>query len=125
MKLRPHHLLCLPNFIGEGYDDAFCANMAACKRKLAAEGVFELTAGADELCAACPHRRGEDCDAREKVARYDAAAVRLLGLEPGQRYDAAALFARVRAEIFTPGRLAEICPDCEWFHLCERLNRER
>ena len=125
MKLRAHHLLCLPNFIGEGYSDAFTANMAAQKRRLAAEGGFTLTEGADDICAACPHRRGESCVSQDKVSRYDAAVRRLLGLEPGKSYRAAALEERVRSEIFKKHRLAEICGDCEWYPLCASLTGER
>ena len=125
MKLRPHHLLCLPNFVGEGYDDAFTANMAAQKRRFAETGRFTLADGADEVCAACPHRRGNGCVSQEKVSRYDAAVRRLLGLEPGKSYSAAALEARLRAEIFEKHRLAEICGDCEWYPLCARLTGER
>lgn len=124
MKLRAHHLLCLPNFIGEGYDDAFTANMAAQKRRLAEEGRFTLTWGADDICAACPNRCGADCVTQEKVARYDAAVCRLLGLVPNCRFDAAALEKRVREEIFRAGRLGEICGDCEWYPLCARLAGE-
>ena len=121
MKLRAHHLLCLPNFIGEGYSDGFTANMAAQKRRLAAEGVFTLAESADDICAACPHRRGGDCASREKVRRYDAAVCALLGLTSGEEYDAAVLNERVRAELFEAHRLAEICGDCEWYSLCADL----
>ena len=121
MRLRAHHLLCLPNFIGEGYSDAFCVNMAAQKRRLAEEGRFVLASGGDEICAACPNRRGGGCVSGEKVARYDAAVSALLGLEPGRDYDAAALETRVRKEIFEKHRLGEVCGDCEWYPLCARL----
>ncbi len=124
MRLRAHHLLCLPNFIGEGYDDAFTANMAAQKRRLAEEGRFTLTEGADDICAACPNRRGGTCVSQEKVSRYDAAVCRLLGLVPNCRFDAAALEARVRAEIFEQHRLRAVCGDCEWYPLCARLTGE-
>ena len=121
MKLRAHHLLCLPNFIGEGYNSDFTANMAEQKRRLTREGAFLLTGGADDLCAACPNRQGEGCRTQEKVARYDAAVCRLLSLQPGGRYDFAALEKRVREDIFEKGRLGEICGDCAWYELCARL----
>lgn len=124
MKLRAHHLLCLPNFIGEGYSDAFSANMTAQKRRLAEKGRFTLASGADAICAACPKRRGGDCVSQEKVLRYDAAVCLLLGLEPGREYEAAALERRVREEIFKAGRLGAICGDCEWYSLCARLTGE-
>ena len=123
MKLRAHHLLCLPNFIGEGYSDSFTANMAAQKRRLASEGAFTLVEVADDICSACPNRRGEDCASQEKVRRYDAAV--LLGLTPGERCDAAALEKRVKAELFETHRLYEICGDCEWYPLCAGLIGEK
>ena len=125
MKLRAHHLLCLPNFIGEGYSDTFCANMAAQKRRLAAEGAFTLVDGVDDICAACPHRGGEDCASLEKVRRFDAAVRALLGLTPGGKYEAAALGERVRAEILEAHRLHEVCGDCEWYSLCAGLIGEK
>lgn len=121
MRLRPHHLLCLPNFVGEGYDGAFCANMAEQKRRLAEEGFFTLCEGADEVCAACPNGRDGLCAFQEKVGRYDQAVCGILGLAPDSRYDAAELEKRVREEIFQKGRLGEICGDCEWFPLCSGL----
>lgn len=124
MKLRAHHLLCLLNFVGEGYSDAFTANMAACRRELEAEDVFALCEGTDEICAACPHRRGARCDAEEKVLRYDAALSRLLGLRAGERYAASALRERIRTEVFAARRLREICGDCEWYGLCAGLIEE-
>ena len=121
MRLRPHHLLCLPNFVGEGYDGAFCANMAEQKRRLAETGRITLIDGADEVCAACPNERGWFCAFQDKVRRYDRAVCGILGLVPTLRYDAAELEKRVREEIFEAGRLEEICGDCEWFPLCSGL----
>ena len=124
MKLRAHHLLCLPNFIGEGYSDAFTVNMAARKRQLAAEGGFTLAEGADDVCAACPNGRGWFCAFQDKVWRYDRAVCRILGIVPNCCYDASALEKRVREEIFEKHRLREICGDCEWYPLCARLTGE-
>ena len=121
MRLRAHHLLCLMNFIGEGYSDGFTRNMAACRRRLEAEDAFTLARGADDICAACPHRRGEGCVSQEKVLRYDAALEGLLGLARGERCSAAALQRRIRTEIFESGGLREICGDCEWYPLCAEI----
>jgi hypothetical protein len=125
MKLRPHHLLCLLNFVGEGYDDAFCANMAEQKRRFAEAGRFTLFDGGDDVCAACPNERGWFCAFQDKVRRYDLAVCRALSLVPNCRYDAAAVEKRVREEIFEAHRLGEICGDCEWYPLCARLIGEK
>lgn len=121
MKIRPHHLLCLPNFIGKGYDNAFAANMAQKKAQLEAEDIFTLAALCDDICAACPNRSGEWCETQEKVTRYDGAVTRALELTAGDTYSYAALQQRVAAEIFDQGRLQDICGDCEWFSLCEEI----
>ena len=125
MNLRPHHLLCLPNFIGEGYGDAFCANMAAKKALLEREDRFTPVCGCDGVCAACPHRQGDRCDAEEKVTRYDNAVRELLDLSPGVPCSYRELTDRVKREIFAPGRLREICGDCQWADLCERIIGEK
>ena len=125
MKLRPHHLLCLPNFVGKGYDDGFSANMAAQKRRLEAEDVFTSAEGCDEICAACPNRQGDRCLAEDKAERYDAAVRRALGLAEGQRCSYAELRRRVEEEIFSAGRLGGICGDCEWHSLCVSLIRQK
>lgn len=113
--LRYHHLLCLPRFVGEGYSDSFCANMAKVKAWLLAspgpllspdgswnlEGLH-LVEGPDMVCAACPNLVDGVCSSQEKVARYDAA---------------------VRHHV-QQGRLPllqDVCRDCSWFELCRSI----
>ncbi len=119
MKLRAHHLLCLQTFVGEGYSDAFCANMAEQKRRAAEENRFVLADGCDDICQACPERRGKLCRSREKVSRYDAAVIARLGLCAGEELSWRAVSERVRDEIFRPGLLPAVCGDCQWQSLCQ------
>ena len=121
MKLRAHHLLCLQNFVGEGYSDAFCANMAEQKRRAAGEDRFILEDGCDDICQACPERRGKLCRTQEKVARYDAAVAAHLGLRAGEALSWRAVSERVRSEIFRPGLLPAVCGDCQWQSLCQKI----
>jgi hypothetical protein len=110
--VRYHHLLCLPRFVGKGYGDAFCANMASVKAQLEAAGILEdgwidpslvtLVEGVDDVCTACPHWLGNRCESEEKVRAYDATVKRLLdeGVKP------------------TP---PQVCSDCGWYSLCKDL----
>ena len=96
MKLRPHHLLCLQKYTGKGYDEAFTAHMNGLLGRLAAhpEEEGQLTEGADDLCAACPHNAGGRCDSQEKVTRMDRGVLAALDLSYGQRDSWGALARR-------------------------------
>lgn len=118
ISIRPHHGLCLAFFQGKGYSDAFVENMTRVKRALEAQGQVCLTAGADRICAACPNHSGEACTAEEKVNRYDREVLSRCGLEPGDILSYRDFAERVRRYILEPGRREDVCPDCQWSHLC-------
>lgn len=118
-ELRPHHALCIGFFRGSGYSDAFVENMTAIVAALhASDPLLTLHCGSDRICRACPHDRHGVCESAEKVSRYDAAALRLLGLSEGATLRRSELCELVRTRILAPGRLGEVCGDCQWFSLC-------
>ena len=85
MKLRPHHLLCVQKYTGNGYDDAFAAGMDALIRRLAArpDTAVTLVEGRDDLCASCPHMAGNRCSSGEKVNRLDRGVLETCGFSAG------------------------------------------
>ena len=118
-ELRPHHVLCVGFFRGKGYSEAFVANMAAFIGALRAQNpLLSLRGAPDALCKSCPHNRGGVCDSADKVARYDAAVLRLLALDEGASLRWPELTARVRERILDPGKLGEVCGDCQWHGIC-------
>ena len=120
-ELRPHHALCVGFFRGKGYSEAFVANMAAFIGALRAQNpLLSLRGVPDALCKSCPHNRGGVCDSADKVARYDAAVLRLLNLDEGASLCWPELSARVREHILAPGKLAAVCGDCQWYDICSR-----
>ena len=120
-ELRPHHALCAGFFRGKGYSEAFVANMAQVVATLrASDPLLTLRSAADPLCGSCPHNRGGVCESADKVARYDAAVLRLLGLRDGAALRRSELSARVRERILAPGRLGEVCGDCQWYEICSQ-----
>ncbi|RBP95650.1 hypothetical protein DFO80_102188 [Rhodobacter sp. 140A] len=117
LHYRPHHFLCSLGFEGKGYSDAFTANMTEIVigrlRTAAGPGVeIEVTAGADDICAPCPARRGEGCDSAATIDRLDAAHARALGLRPGDRLNWGETLERMRA--LPAETLNEICAPCQW-----------
>ena len=120
-ELRPHHALCVGFFQGKGYSEAFVENMASVIGALrASDPLLTLRSAADPLCGSCPHNRGGVCKSADKVARYDAAVLRLLGLRDGAALRWSELSARVRERILAPDRLGEVCGDCQWYEICSQ-----
>ena len=124
VHLRPHHGVCLLNFRGKGYSDAFSQNMAAMQERLFAhpEEDICITKGADDLCAQCPNRRGAACTS-EHPPIFDENVLRMTGLSYGQ-----VLTWEDFSEATRPislYQLEESCLDCEWLELCKSIAAER
>lgn len=88
IRLRGHHLFCCTLFQGSGYDGTFASRMAQILERLQAGEEICLVEGCDDVCAACPNRRGEAGCAlgTENVARRDAAARQATGVSLGEEF---------------------------------------
>ncbi len=100
IKLRYHHLLCVPRFEGKGYSEDFCRNLADIKERLNTEN-YMLTDSADDICAACPNLINGICKDNKKVSAYDRAVKEALKSN------------RELTPLF-------ICSDCQWFPVCSK-----
>lgn len=116
--LRPHHGLCMAYFVGEGYSDAFSRHMGEVLAALLAGGTVRLHSGVDQVCGACPERRGALCRKPEQVARYDRLVLQLCGLREGAVLPFSAFTALVQERIIAPGLRESICGGCQWDRLC-------
>jgi hypothetical protein len=115
IRLRPHHLLCLVAFQGEGYSPKFIAQALGLQRALlAADTVVELVEGPDDLCDGCPEMKKEcvSISGDAGVGGLDRAASDLLGIAPGRRR-ASELLQSLK-ETFSPERGYKICAGCSW-----------
>lgn len=118
-ELRAHHALCIGFFRGAGYSPAFVENMTAIVGTLrASDPLLTLRSAADGVCRACPRNCGGTCGSEDRVSRYDAAVLRLLGLAEGAVLRRSALESLTRERITGAGRLGEVCGDCQWFAIC-------
>ena len=114
-ELRVHHLLCIPLFRGYGYSDGFCENMAACIRRLCADGgkPVVLTDHADDICAGCPHRDGNGGCTQDSVVQKDRALAGRLKLIVGNTYTFPQLM-EVAEQNLTEKMFDESCESCRW-----------
>ena len=119
--LRGHHLVCLHFYDGEGYDDAFIKNLEDTLRS--AEGdEIEISAGADDVCAACLHLKGGSCmqadNADEAIRKMDSRALALLGHSV---YDTVGWnVLRDKISGIFPEWYSLYCKGCGWRKACEQ-----
>ena len=125
MKLRPHHLLCVQKYTGNGYDDAFAAGMDALIRRLAArpDTAVTLVEGRDDLCTSCLHMAGNRCDSEEKVNRLDRSVLETCGFSAGETRSWSTLARTAREQVLEKDTFVKVCGCCEWFELCRNTRR--
>lgn len=101
IKLRYHHLMCVPRFSGKGYSSEFCNNMQKIKESMQFSE-FTLVEECDDICAACPNNIGGICREESTVSRYDKMVKDALE----------------RGEAPQPEK---ICCDCVWYGICKNI----
>lgn len=118
--IRPHHGLCLQFFEGKGYSEDFAVHMGHIKDALEKGKKIRITAGADDICAKCPNRRGNGCVSDEKVEEYDSRVLKACGLKYGETLSWEELARRVGKKIISGVGREKICPDCQWSSICKK-----
>ncbi|TCW60117.1 DUF1284 domain-containing protein [Treponema sp. J25] len=111
--LRPHHLLCLPRFQGEGYSPAFVEHLKRLIDQLVQDGQCIIHFGMDQLCEGCPNNHQGRCVSEEKVQHFDRAVIRLLQLE--ERLYTCAEIGMLLQQHLTEEQFNGICSSCQWF----------
>ncbi|MBR4573350.1 MAG: DUF1284 domain-containing protein [Lachnospiraceae bacterium] len=122
MNIRPHHLLCVQNYVGYGYNDEFTHHMDQIVEALSADAEVTIREGCDDICSACPHNIENTCRSLEKVDRMDNRIVDACGLTYNARRTWKELKRLVGKRIFDDGRFDEICSSCQWYDLCAGQN---
>lgn len=120
LTIRPHHGLCMQFFAGEGYSNAFVANMKTTLDWLNdnPDTPFMLLSETDIICGHCPNKIGNQCKTQEKVARYDRLCLQLCGFENISQTTWNIYSSAVKVNIIEAGKLDEVCSDCEWHSSC-------
>ncbi|MCK4718711.1 MAG: DUF1284 domain-containing protein [Thermoplasmata archaeon] len=123
LHLRPHHLLCLPRFRGEGYSPRFVERAAELAKALERERTrVILEEGADDLCGACP-LLGERCGSagHQLAEKLDKRVLEATGLRVSEEILAKEALDRV-AEVLPTVR--GVCIGCQWLELCLKIEGE-
>lgn len=115
-KVRGHHLLCLMNFHGLGYNKEFISNFKELLDKLSSH-LMVLTAECDDICFSCPYREGSKCvkkaDEELRLKEKDKKLLRRLDLELGAQISIHEARRRIKQRL-SLSEVLKFCRDCEW-----------
>lgn len=124
-KIRAHHLLCLLNFGGGGYNREFIENMEKVVKRLRSNLAFPIrvTTEVDIICSVCPHQKGGRClkkeNSEKKIKNQDLKIIKKLGLKPGGKLPIIRAWQEIEQKIL-PEDLSEICQGCQWLKYCSQ-----
>ena len=127
IRLRPHHLLCMLTYKGEGYSPEFIANCDWLIRQFAAGNEpVEIVSGPDDICA--PLIAGGDCHCfNESVLERDQKAAQQLSSLLGEPVVPGAVLELTGARLgmlrsaFRNGDIRAACEECPWKELCDGI----
>ena len=120
INLRPHHALCAQFFEGKGYSEQFVAHMYGVLSALERGACVTIADGCDCICIGCPNNRNGVCETDEKVKAIDRRVMEAMGLSYGETLSWRELSALAKERVILPGRLSDVCRDCEWIDVCTR-----
>ena len=120
--LRPHHLMCMQNFVGKGYSQDFTDNMTNIINYLKAHAddkIIKITFDEDNLCSKCPNRGLGKCLV---ATQHDKGYFNALHIDINKKYswnDVKQLINQhINYKVFT-----NICSNCRWFYICNEIQQ--
>ena len=125
MRLRAHHLLCIQLFDGHGYDERFTSHMKDVIRDLTNETKITVIQECDDICSHCPNREENRCKSYKKVQNLDRNVIKATGISPEKELSPKEASSLVKEKILKTGMFDDICSECEWYELCEKIKDER
>lgn len=128
IRLRPHHLLCMLTYVGEGYSKAFIKNFdALCEKINQGEAIAIIVSGPDDICAPLLCEE-ENCHCMEPdILDNDKKALDAINrtlsccLHCGDKVTLSAEFIEELRTHFKSGEIRPACSGCEWFDLCGKV----
>lgn len=137
IKLRGHHLLCAPRFVGKGYSDSFVKRMGELvtrmklpnyedeetigklSKDIDEEDKFMIICGSDYACEMCPNKRQENQCALSTtdVLNKDYKAILAANLTKDTVYSIDEI--KTAIEKIDRKDFLDICTGCRWFDICK------
>lgn len=116
IRLRAHHLICLQNFEGKGYSQAFVENMQRvvnCLKEHPEDDLICVVEGGDDLCSCCPFYQKNKCSAFNFVEQLDRSYAPLFPKK--MSYHQLKMLTNKQLDA---AKFESICKHCEWWSVC-------
>lgn len=118
LSIRPHHILCINNFIGKGYSDDFVNNMTSITNNLKDDSIISFKKDCDTVCSHCPERRQNICKDEEHIQMLDNNTICKLNIDINKEYLWKELKDRYTQFVKQNDCLDKICFECKWNDIC-------
>ena len=126
IKLRPHHLLCIPRFYGGGYNKEFGKNLKRiCFFIIKNPNItIKVSKECDDICKKCPHKRDNICKKTPKlnywILRQDTKVLNKLKLEDNSTHKAKNIF-NLSIDNINSKDVKDICGGCVFLNNCIKV----
>jgi hypothetical protein len=127
IKIRAHHLGCIPRFYRGGYDENFAENMkniCATIRKNPNIKIKILVGKLDDLCMQCPHKYKDGCIQSEKIGKWvvaqDKKVAKFLKIKPNSIHTAKDIF-NLAMDRINEKTIKSVCKDCIFLDNCVKV----
>ncbi|WP_250278134.1 DUF1284 domain-containing protein [[Clostridium] colinum] len=111
--LRPHHILCIQQFKGYGYNDIFVENMFNILNMLDKDKIV-IKEDFDDICKKCPNLVNNICISDNEINLLDSKVIQLLNIEINKPiyFNDLKLYLK---ENLTEEIFYNICSCCSWY----------
>jgi len=127
IKIRTHHLLCIPRFYRGGYDEKFAKNMTKiCMqiRKKPDTKIKVIIGKPDDLCNKCPYWYKDKCVQSPEISNWvihqDKKVLKYLKLKPNSIHKAKDIF-NLSMKNVNSKTIKNVCNNCIFLDNCMKV----
>ncbi|UZE94196.1 MAG: DUF1284 domain-containing protein [Candidatus Pacearchaeota archaeon] len=126
IKIRAHHLLCIPRFYSGGYDKTFAGNMKKICLHIRKNPntKIKVVKKYDDLCEKCPHLYNKKCILSPEIQKWvvaeDNKVFKYLKLKENSIHKAKDIF-NLSMEKVNQKTIKNICRKCIWLNNCLKV----
>jgi hypothetical protein len=127
IKIRAHHLACIPRFYRGGYNEEFATNMkkiCATIRKNPDIKIKILVGKPDDLCEKCPYLYKKECIQSKEIGKWvvaqDKKVAKYLKLKSNSVRKAREVF-NLSIDKVNRGTIKAVCNDCIFLENCIKV----
>jgi len=127
LKIRAHHLLCIPRFYRGGYDESFADNMKKICNKIRQDPdtkIKIIVGKPDDLCDKCPYLYKKECVQSKKIGKWvvsqDKKVLKYLKLKENSIHKASEVF-KLSIEKVNQKTIRRVCKGCIFLDNCIKV----